>query len=246
MTLSNETLVRTVCPLIGQHGSGFYFDPATLQRGAGLGLDPFCFYAIGRGGVLGDVEWQVVHSAFGYFSPAAIERLWKEGRSKISPRDAGRAYTEACRDFGRARLADVSGLEAFCDAAGAVNAAADRQALALYAATATEPLADDYPARAMQLTTVLREFRGSAHLVANIAVGLAPQVAHYMRRPEMWTVFGWDASQAPEIGEREERLLAESDALTDRIVTLAYGVLDDTQRTALVDGISAIAEALSR
>ncbi|MEL7158325.1 MAG: hypothetical protein AAFN30_17235, partial [Actinomycetota bacterium] len=161
--MTPEELVAAACPKIGTLGAAFYFDAATVTKGKELGLDGFRFYILGRGGVLGDVEAPVVHSAFGYFASGLIDKIWNDAKSKMPPRDAGRAYLEAAQDFGRAHFADIEGLDAFCQAAGAVNDATDAAALALYAGLAAEPLADDTPARAMQLTALLREYRGSAH-----------------------------------------------------------------------------------
>ena len=44
-------------------------------------------------------------------------------------------------------------------------------------------IAADVAGRAMQLLTVLREFRGSAHLLAVRAAGLDAKTAHFIRRP---------------------------------------------------------------
>src|SRR5216683_7134757 len=148
--MSPDDLVHAACAPIAKLGSAFYFQPETLARGKEHGIDGFRFYMLGRGGVLGDVEARVIASAFGYFHPALIERLWTSARQKMAPRDAGRLYLECCRDFGRHRLSEIPNLDAFCAAADAINTAADPAGLALYAGVSAEPLADDLPARAMQ------------------------------------------------------------------------------------------------
>jgi hypothetical protein len=60
-----QELINATSPTIGKAGSAFYFHPSTLARGKEVGLDGFRFYMLGRGGVLGDVESDVVASAFG-------------------------------------------------------------------------------------------------------------------------------------------------------------------------------------
>ena len=162
--------------------------PDILARGSALGLDVLGFYVVGRGGVLGDVEWQVVHSSFGYFDPETIRHAWNAGKEKVSPHDVGRAFLECCQDCGRAKLATVEGLGAFCEAAEAVNEAARVPALALHAAISAKPLPADLPARAMQIVSVLREFRGGAHLLAVAASGLTPKEAHYLKCPAVHDV----------------------------------------------------------
>jgi hypothetical protein len=245
--VSTVDLIAAACPRIGAIGSAFYFTEETLAIGREHGLDGFRFYFLGRGGVLGDVESAVVASAFGYFHPGLVENMWTTGRARtrLSPREAGRLYLECCRDFGRRHFGQVVGLEAFCVAASSVNDAVTRAGLALYSAVAAEPLPDDEPARAMQLTTVLREFRGSAHLLAVLATdGVDPLTAHGIRRPEAWTLFGYSEGACPAGTDEQRAALAAADELTDRLVMPAFDVLDDDGRTALLDGLAAMEQAL--
>jgi hypothetical protein len=238
-----QELVQAACPRIGTLGAAFYFAPETLAKGKALGLDGFRFYFIGRGGVLGDVEAPVVEAAFGYFAPAVVEKMWTSAKQKIAPRAAGRAYSECAAEFGRAKFSGVAGLDAYNAAAGAIVDAADRAGLSLFAGVAAEPLAADAPARAMQLTAVLREFRGSAHLVAVLASGLSARVAHAIRRPNDVTSFGWP--DAPEISEADRVGLAAADALTDRLVLGAYSAVDEAGADALLAGLTGMEAALA-
>ena len=75
MTTTTD-LLAAACPRIGDIGGAFYFDSETVAAGKQLGLDGYRFYFLGRGGVLGDVEAAVVGSAFGYFNPAIVTRMW--------------------------------------------------------------------------------------------------------------------------------------------------------------------------
>ena len=93
----------------------FYFAPSTVAVGKEHGLDGFRFYFLGRGGVLGDVESQVVASAFGYFEPGLGDKMWdvgqrEDGRSRRPPGCTSDAATSwparSCADDrrpGRAR-----------------------------------------------------------------------------------------------------------------------------------------------
>ncbi|MGH3745421.1 MAG: helix-turn-helix domain-containing protein [Mycobacteriales bacterium] len=237
--------VQSASARISALGSAFYFVPETLAVGKEHGLDGLRFYVLGRGGVLGDVEPPVISSAFGYFTPALIEHVWTSAkeRADLSPRECGRLYLECAADFGRRQFADVPELQAFCDAAQKIHEATDVAGLALYAGYVAEPLAQDLPGRAMQLVTILREFMGSAHLVAVLAVGLEPKVAHGVRRPEMWESFGYGDEPAPADTEEARALLADADALTQRLITPAYGVLSAGERDALQTGLDALTAA---
>jgi helix-turn-helix protein len=244
--MDTQKLVDEACPMIGEYGWSFYFEPTTIARGERLGLDPFAFYFLGRGGVLGDVEAPVVQSAFGYFNPAVVTMMWDAARAKVSPRTAGREFFEAAHDFGRARLSSLDELGGFVPAASKVVEAARRdvEGLTLFAAASAEPVPDDLPAAALHLVAVLREFRGSAHLVAIVASGLSPRTAHFMRRPEMYETFGWSDDDRPTVTDVDATALAAADALTDRIVTPAYSVLDDDGAAALVAGLRAMGPRL--
>lgn len=229
---------------IGAMGSAFYFHPDTLAVGKANGLDGFRFYVLGRGGVLGDVESAVVSSAFGWWNPDSIDKIWNSARAVMAPRDAGRLYMKCAQDLGRAKFGALPGLEDFCASAAKISAAIDNSGLSLYAGTAAEPLAEDLPARAMQYLVALREYRGSAHLVAVLAHGLSPRVAHLIRRPDMYKSFGWP-EPAPEVSDAERLALGAADEATDRMVAPTYGVLSTDEASAFLATLQAMEAALA-
>lgn len=224
-------------------GAAFYFDPATVARGKELGLDGFRFYVLGRGGVLGDVEARVVHAAFGYFHPAVIEKIWTSAKERLAPRDAARAYQECAAVLGRARFAGVDGLDAFCDAAEAIVAAQPDAGLSLYAGWAAEPRADDVAGRAAQLAALLRELRGSVHLVAVVASGLTDQQAHFLKRPDDYATFGW--SDPPEIDDSHRAAMDAAEELTNRLLAPAFGAVPEGDRQRVCDVAEAMLAALA-
>ncbi len=242
--MTNEELVKEVCPIFNSTGWAHYFVPETQAKGAEFGLDGLQFYVIGRGGSLGDCEGSAVASAFGYFNPKLITTAWNSARDKVAPRIAGRAHLECCANLGRAKLSDIPHLAEFVAAANAVNEATDGDGLTLYAAVKAEPLATDSPGRAMQLVTILREFRGSTHLLALRAVGLDSKTAHFVKRPTDIKMFGWSDSDAPLIDQAVHQKMSDAETLTDRLVASAYGVLSDSGRADLLSGAQAIKDAL--
>jgi len=242
--MTTDALVSRACPLIYRIGAAHFFSPEAETAAADIGVDQFTLYVLGRGGVLGDVEPVVVSSAFGYFNPSLVATMWDAARTVMAPREAGHAFMGCSAAFGRRTFGHLEGLEAFCAAAGAVNEAADNTGLALYAGIKTEPLVDDAPGRAMQLVTVLREFRGSAHLIALRASGLEAKTAHHIRRPNDGALFGWSEDDAPMITAEDRATWAIAEQLTDRIVLPAYAVLDQAGREALVAGLAAMENAL--
>ncbi|MDA8274333.1 MAG: hypothetical protein M0029_03010 [Actinomycetota bacterium] len=241
--MTTDELISRACPLINDLGYRYYFVPETRAQGEALGLDVFQFYFLGRGGALGDVDAAVVHSAFGYFNPAVVEAMWASGSEKVSPRDAAAAHFACAAALGRSRLAGLAGLPEFCAAAERVVAAAEPAGLTLFAAFRQAPLVEDPEGRALQLVAVLRELRGSAHLVAVRASGLSDKVAHFLTRPEAMTLFGWPEGDVPEVDDSHHAAREAAEAMTDRMVAPAFGVLDAAGADALVAGIEAIAAA---
>jgi hypothetical protein len=239
-------LVTRTSPPFNSIGSAFYFAPETVAVGKEHGLDGFRFYFLGRGGVLGDVDWAIVSSAFGYFKPSLVEKMWTTAKQRYPVRDATQAYLGCLQDFGRAHLSGVDGLEAFCEAATAVNDAAriDPAGLTLWAGLAAQPMADDLPAQAMQLIATLRELRGSAHLVAVVASRVPSPVAHRIKRPTDLAAFGWGEDDIPEPTDEDRSRLAAAVELTDQLLVPSFAVLDDKGADALLHGLAGVQAAL--
>lgn len=236
--------IREVADPMGSAGAAFYFRPETLARGKDeLGLDGFRFYMLGRGGVLGDVSPSVIQSAFGYFHPALIDKIWNSAKERATPEQAAAVYLDCAARLGRDALGDVEGLGAFCEAATAVVDGADRTGLTLFAGIADQPVPEDEAAKAMHLTAVLRELRGSVHLLAIVGSDMDPVMAHCIRRPDDVQTFGHES--APEIADADRAQLAQVDELTDQLMLRPYGVLDADGAAALVSGTKAIAAAVS-
>jgi len=220
-------LSEDVAPAIWQLGSAFYFAPETLATGKELGLDGFRFYFLGRGGVLGDVEAPVVGSAFGYFAPSLVARTWSSARARAAagPRAVAKAHLACAHRLGRERFGDLD-LDGWCRAASAVVAAAEPAALALFSGFLAEPEPEDLEARAAHLCVQLRELRGSVHLVAIRASGLDPRTAHYIHRPEHYSLFGWPEGSEPVVTDDDRRSYEAAAELTERLLAPAFGVLD--------------------
>lgn len=243
--MTPNELMAEAAPLIADIGSAFYFKPATLQVGKEHELDGFRFYFLGRGGVLGDVEANVVASAFGYFNPPIVEKLWTTAKEKMPPRDAARLYNTCNADLGRQTLGGVDGLDAFCAAASTINDAIDPAGLALYAGLAAEPVPNDTPGAALHLTACLREARGSAHLAAIVTHGMDPKVAHIIKRPDAWEMFGYSNDAQPTVTDDDRAEMKAIEATTNKIMAPAFATLDDAGQRALVDGLRAIKSAVA-
>ncbi len=243
--MTEDELLAAACPQIRDRGWAHYFVAETMSRGTELGLDGFKFYFLGRGGVLGNVDASMVQAAFGYFEPTVLSNAWTAGSQIVAPSLAAAVFQECAAEHGRRKLTGVEGLEAFVAAADQVNDAADPTALTLYAGARCMPLAEDAPGRAMQLISLLREFRGSAHLLALRAVGLDSLTAHAISRPNDMAMFGWADDAAGEITDDHREQREEAELLTDEVVLPAYLALDDDAQLAFLTGLSRIGPLLT-
>ncbi len=229
--------------LFGAIGAAFYFQPATVAVGKEHRLDGFRFYFLGRGGVLGDVEASVARSVFGYFEPGLFAKMWDSARTRMTPRDAARLYIGCAHEFGRERFAGVGALDEFCTAAGKLVDAIEPTGLALFAGVAAEPRPSDAPALAMHLAMVLREARGSVHLVALVASGVPTRIAHAIRRPDDVALFGW--RDEVEVTDDHRARWQAAEALTNELLEPAYATLIDDELAALVAGAEAMNTAIT-
>ena len=236
--------LNEVCPLIKDYGWAYYFAESTQKKGQEKGLDIFSLYFLGRGGVMGDVDPPMVIAAFGYFNPRVITQMWTQGRQKINPREAATLYFQCAEIFGEEHFAGIENLEEFNAACEKVLGAADATSLMLFAGAKAMPLSENVAGRAMQLISILREFRGSAHLLAVKSVGLNTKTAHFLARPNDFAMFGWGETDIPEITNREPELLAAAELLTDEIVMPAYSILNDNERKLIVNVMNEISEIL--
>ncbi|WP_024804887.1 hypothetical protein [Nocardia sp. BMG51109] len=223
---------------IQEIGGGFMFSRETKAFGDATGVAGFLGpYTRGRGGVLGDVDADVVTAAFGFFRPETVRAAWES--VPMPPGDAAAAYLAACQGFGRRKLAGFDEAGRLAELLRSVVAAADVAGLPLFAGWRALPLADDDAARALQLIHVVRELRGGLHLLAIRAGGVTPRQAVLIggsprnSGPDQARLFGW-----PEPFEEITAALRQrwdaAEALTDRLIAPAFAGLDERSGDELV------------
>nr|WP_221333614.1 hypothetical protein [Nocardia transvalensis] len=214
------------------------FSRETKTFGKSTGVDGFLGpYTRGRGGVLGDVDAAVVVAAFGFFEPGTVRAAWESVR--LPAADAAAGYLAACQDFGRRKLGDFDGAERLAELLRAVAEAADVAGAPLFAGWRALPLADDAPARVLQLIHVLRELRGGLHLMAIRAHGLTPRQAVLIggsplkSGPDQARSFGWP-EPFEEITDAQRHAWEAAESTTDALIAPAFAVLDDGAADDLV------------
>ncbi len=235
-------LVTTTSRLINEAGAVFMLHPESNELGTSNGFThPFQFYTTGRGGVLGNVDADVVISAFGFFAPGLVRKFWETGSQVMAPRDAANLFARSSHEFARRHLTGVDGLDRLAELGEKIIDAADANALALFAGWRAEPLPDDAPARALSVLNVLREHRGSAHIVAVLASGLTPLQVKVSKLGDGAKMFGWKEwkEELLDLDATSEKL-GRVEELTDEIVVPAFSALSSSEAMEFCALITAV------
>jgi hypothetical protein len=195
----------------------------------------YIYYGLGRGGVLGDVDADVIAAAFGFFEPSMVRAIWEAGVGIEGPRNSSRRYGAACASFGRARLGEWAGSARFIELASKIVAAAPVAGMSLFVGWRGEPRPADDAAHAYFLAHVMREWRGSAHVIAAISTGLTPLESILSGTGGAATagLFGWGDSFGDVTHLAGKRNAAE--LLTDELCAVAIEAsLDPSERAEFV------------
>jgi hypothetical protein len=217
-------------------------DGNTYAKGAGLWFGGLDFYERGRGGVLGEVDADVVAAAFAFFEPAHVRTQWEQGAAVMSAAEAATAWATMCHEWAEEHVAD----DVPCERIGAllepVVAAARPACAAVFAGWRALPVPDAPKAKAVHQMNGLRELRHGLHSAAVVAAGLTPHEALSLRSPGMAPLFGWPA--LAEVDGLQPRWDA-AEAATDAAMGHAYDGLDDAGRDELVELLGALTEGIS-
>lgn len=218
---------------------GFMTDAATYARGAELGFQGLDFYAAGRAGVLGDVPADVVVAALVFFAPGVIHEAWTRSAPVMPRAQAAREWAAVAHAWATAHLPDEIDWQTVAGLLGRVVQTAPVAGAPLFAGWRLLDEPEDAKALAVHRLNALRELRGALHGAAVLTVGLAPVEAIVVRTPSMLATFGW-SEPFPDAEPLHSRWsLAE--ARTDRMFGRNLAVLDDDERSELVEVLGKLA-----
>ncbi len=213
----------------------FMMDGATYAKGGELGYDGLDFYAVGRGGVLGEVDADLVTAAFIFFAPGQVREYWDRAR-KVGPVDrAARAFADCGIQWGRDHLDDETDHRRLAELLERVVEQAHAGGASLFAGWRAlgAPGADDPKGRVLYFANALRELRGARHGAAIIAAGISPEIAVHTKSPQMAGFFGWTESIENLDGHSEA--WKRADDATNIAFAPAFAVLDPNERDELAD-----------
>jgi hypothetical protein len=229
---------------ISDFGSRFMLDPSFYAEPAARGFEGIDFYVAGRGGVLGDVDADVVVAAFGFFEPTGVRAAWERARRVMTPTDSAALFVEGCTAWSRPRFTAEVDYAAVAALGGRIIDAASVTGLALFAAwRAVERPTDPKGAAALTLH-VLREMRGGAHVIGETAAGLTPLETLLVKGGKGTArLFGWQPP-FPDVDDKADAWDA-GERTTNAIVTSAYAALDADELDQFVDLVTELHAGLS-
>jgi hypothetical protein len=213
-------------------GSHFMLDGNTYKRGAELGFAGLDFYIAGRGGVLGDVDADVVSAAFAFFEPGNVRTLWDQARAVMPPAKAASEFAACAAAWADAHVPDDLDAARLADLAGRVAADARPACAPVFAGWRAMPVPAAPKAAAVHQMNVLRELRNGLHSAAVVSAGLSPLQALSVKSPHMVALFGWPEA-APTDGLAP--VWDGAEARTTEAIAHAYEGLDDAERAELAE-----------
>src|SRR5579884_66768 len=197
---------RTAEPLHGM----IYFVPEAAEEYAAAGLEPHMGYFASRAAAMGPVAAGVVVATFFNFNPALVEAAIPEAWDRAAPEVITGARLQAADRALRRLLGPAVDSDEMAEAAELARTAAevaadDREGRPLFAAHAGLGWPDQPHLVLWHAQTLLREYRGDAHvslllgaglsgveaLVVHAATGEVP--AAVLRSTRGWDDDNWDA-----------------------------------------------------
>lgn len=228
-------------------GAGFMLAPGTTELGMSHGYaDLLAFYLAGRCGVLGDVDSDVVAAAFGFFNPSALRTVWGQALRVRPAREGAALYAQALAEQGRAAFVSFDGAARLVELVERVTDAVSPTGLPLFAGWRAAERPSDPAGRAAHALHVLREWRGSTHVAAVAALGLAPLDAVMLNGGAAYAEFyAWPQPWGD--GGGHAQLSAKAEELTDAQCAPVYErILSGTERAELVALIQTAAAQATR
>jgi hypothetical protein len=225
---------------IGILGGLWMTGPEEEAATEAAGLEDWQLYFLGRHGVLGDVDADVVLAAAYVFPADHLRREWEAARERMTAAEGLARYTALCHTWGEEHLADFPGADRLADLGQAVIDASDVVMLPLFAGWRAVPLPASSGARCAQVCQVLREHRGACHGVALAALQLDPLTAILANLGGEANAidYGWQPP-FPTPTDEERALRDRVEVLTDDLVAPAYAALDTDERAELLNLLNA-------
>ena len=231
-----DAATATAGAAIEQAVAVFMLHPQTYGESVAAGYqNPLAGYVAGRGGVLGEASGATVSAAFAVFEPNGLSAMWEEGIAVRGAAGAAEVYWNQAAEFGRKYLADAEGVDRIAALGEKIIAVAPIAASPLFAGWRAMPLAEDAPARALQVMFVLRELRAGLHFNALSLAGVSPIEAHMLNKgPTYAAMFGWPEPYA-DGADKKDRYEDAERATNRRMAELTAEALTQDEVARIIE-----------
>lgn len=236
--MTPEEAERAIAGPVQRFGQRFMLDPTFYAPAIESGYHGYDFYVTGRGGVLGEVDADVVEAAFGFLHGGFVRTMWDQGRAVEPVAAAAERFAAGCADWGRAHLAPDVDYAALSPLLGRVIAAAPVAGMALFAGWRNVALPDDPMGAVAQQINVLREFRGGAHIIGVMAAGLSPLAAVVAKGGEANAALLGHSAPLPDVSALREAT-DRAETITDIIAAQPFAELDEAELELVVTSLLA-------
>ncbi len=244
--MNSHQLETDINPQIQKIGMSFYFDSGTAEHAKAHDMNVYEYYAIGRGGVLGDVDASRVGEVFWFFDQGMIDMMWSGSTAKVDAVTGAQSHVKAAYAYADRVFANVdpATLSAFGAAARKVAESTPR---------GKYPLVDGYlafdpptePAHAAKLGSImLRELRGAVHIDSTRELGLSAADACYGNSEFIYKLHGYSAEVDPDRAEEIRSRMGAAEDQTTKVMAGYLDVLSDDEKAALKAGAEAMDEAI--
>ena len=212
----------------------FMLHPETFAESVAAGYqNPLAGYVAGRAGVLGEATGATVAAVFAVFEPHSLAAMWDDGVAVRGAAGAAQVYWEQTAGFARKHLSGAAGLDRIAALGEKVIAETPIAGLPLFAGWRAMPLAEDAPARALQVMFVLRELRAGVHFNMLTVSGITPVEAHMLNGgPQYASMFGWPEPFA-DGADKKDRYLQIEQTTNRRMAELLAAALDAVEAAEL-------------
>lgn len=226
---------------VGAVGGAFFLTREMRQAGKDLGLAPWPAYFLGRCGVLGNPNPDVVASILGFFPLDFVEDCWLQVQQVDL--DLGvEACLQALDSWSEQVLGDFEGVDRLAEIATTAAREASPVGAPLFAGWRDLPERPTPAANAVKSLLALRELRGAMHLSAVLAADITPREAILLGGGGVSNAsfFGWRNLEVdPERLEQATKARSEAERRTDRMAARTWvklGLDERAEFASLLDG----------
>jgi hypothetical protein len=228
-SLARETALRAKGP-VGTLG-GFWMGTAEADDATvAAGLEDWELYFLGRHGVVGDADPDVITAVAYFFPPEVVRKDWESARRVMTPHDAVNAYAAVLHRWGRETLDGFGDARELIDLSRRIVDHVDVAGLPLFAGWRALPEPAELGANLAHCMQLLREHRGGCHGIAVRAVGLAPLTAVLANQGGVANAedYGWKPP-FPDVTDDDRDRWRRAEEITDDLAAQGYEALDEAQ-----------------